>query len=72
MGSCVNITTHAVDKEGQTIEFLLSAKRDISAAKGFFKKIIRTVMHKNRRSSLLHCFRLPPDKERLATFRALK
>ncbi len=31
----------AVDKEGQTIEFLLSAKRDISAAKRFFKKMLR-------------------------------
>ena len=31
----------AVDKEGQTIEFMLSAKRDISAAKRFFKKVMR-------------------------------
>src|SRR5689334_2185226 len=31
----------AVDKEGQTIEFLLSAKRDISAAKRFFRKMMR-------------------------------
>ena len=31
----------AVDKEGQTIEFLLSAKRDVSAAKRFFKKMMR-------------------------------
>jgi transposase-like protein len=30
-----------VDKEGQTIEFLLSAKRDVSAAKRFFKKLMR-------------------------------
>jgi len=30
-----------VDKEGQTIEFMLSAKRDISAAKRFFKKMMR-------------------------------
>src|SRR2546423_8576425 len=31
----------AVDKEGQTIEFLLSARRDVSAAKRFFKKMMR-------------------------------
>ena len=31
----------AVDKEGQTIEFLLSAKRDVFAAKRFFKKVMR-------------------------------
>ena len=31
----------ALDKEGNTIEFMLSAKRDISAAKRFFKKVMR-------------------------------
>lgn len=31
----------AVDKEGNTIEFMLSAKRDVMAAKRFFKKIMR-------------------------------
>jgi transposase-like protein len=30
-----------VDKEGQTIEFMLSAKQDVSAAKRFFKKMMR-------------------------------
>ncbi len=30
-----------MDKEGNTIEFMLSAKRDISAAKRFFKKLMR-------------------------------
>jgi IS6 family transposase len=31
----------AVDKEGNTIEFMLSEKRDVSAAKRFFRKIMR-------------------------------
>jgi transposase-like protein len=31
----------AVDKEGQTIEFMLSAKRNISSAKRFFKKVMK-------------------------------
>ncbi len=30
----------AVDKDGNTIEFMLSARRDISAAKRFFKKVM--------------------------------
>jgi IS6 family transposase len=31
----------ALDKEGNTIEFMLSAKRDVCAAKRFFKKMMR-------------------------------
>lgn len=31
----------AVDKEGATIEFMVSAKRDVAAAKWFFKKLMR-------------------------------
>jgi transposase-like protein len=31
----------AVDKAGNTIEFMLSAKRDVSAGKRFFKKMMR-------------------------------
>lgn len=31
----------ALDKEGNTIEFMLSAKRDITAAKRFFKKMMK-------------------------------
>ncbi len=31
----------SIDSHGQTIEFMLSAKRDVSAAKRFFKKLMR-------------------------------
>jgi transposase-like protein len=31
----------AIDSAGQTIEFMLSARRDVSAAKRFFKKLMR-------------------------------
>ncbi len=31
----------AVDKDGRTIEFMLSAKRDVTMAKRFFKKMMR-------------------------------
>ena len=31
----------AIDSTGQTIEFMLSAKRDVSAAKRFFNKLMR-------------------------------
>jgi transposase-like protein len=31
----------AIDSTGQTIEFMLSARRDVSAAKRFFKKVMR-------------------------------
>lgn len=41
VGKACKYLYQAVDKEGQTIEFMLSAKRDISAAKGFFKKMMR-------------------------------
>ena len=33
--------SRAVDKDGQTIEFMLSAKRDVLGAKRFFKKLMR-------------------------------
>ena len=41
VGKSCKYLYRAVDKEGQTIEFMLSAKRDISAAKRFFKKMMR-------------------------------
>jgi transposase-like protein len=41
VGKTCKYLYRAVDKEGQTIEFMLSAKRDISAAKRFFKKLMR-------------------------------
>jgi transposase-like protein len=41
VGKTCKYLFRAVDKEGQTIEFMLSAKRDVSAAKLFFKKMMR-------------------------------
>src|SRR4051812_31850675 len=41
VGKTCKYLYRAVDKEGQTIEFLLSAKRNVSAAKRFFKKVMR-------------------------------
>ena len=41
VGKACKYLYRAVDKEGSTIEFMLSAKRDVSAAKRFFKKMMR-------------------------------
>src|SRR5437763_8769573 len=41
VGKTCKYLYRAVDKEGSTIEFMLSAKRDVPAAKRFFKKLMR-------------------------------
>jgi transposase-like protein len=41
VGKSCKYLYRAVDKSGQTIEFMLSAKCDVSAAKRFFKKLMR-------------------------------
>src|SRR5437016_3769060 len=41
VGKACKYLYRAVDKEGQTIEFMLSARRDVSAAKRFFRKVMR-------------------------------
>jgi len=41
VGKSCKYLYRAVHKEGHTIEFMLSAKRDVSAAKRFFKKMMR-------------------------------
>src|ERR1041384_8819761 len=41
VGKTCKYLYRALDKEGNTIEFMLSAKRDVSAAKRFFKKLMR-------------------------------
>ena len=41
VGKSCKYLYQAVDKEGQTIEFMLSAKRGVSAARRFFKKMVR-------------------------------
>ncbi|HEY0378389.1 MAG TPA: IS6 family transposase [Pyrinomonadaceae bacterium] len=41
VGKSCKYLYRAVNKEGQTIEFMLSAKRDVFAAKRFFRKMMR-------------------------------
>jgi IS6 family transposase len=41
VGKTCKYLYRAVDKQGNTIEFMLSAKREVSAAKCFFKKMMR-------------------------------
>jgi transposase-like protein len=46
VGKTCKYLYRAVDKEGSTIEFMPSAKRDVSAAKRFFKKMMRAEYHR--------------------------
>jgi transposase, IS6 family len=46
VGKACKYLYRAVDKEGSTIEFMLSAKRDVCAAKRFFKKMMRAEHHR--------------------------
>src|SRR5262249_58284038 len=39
----------AVDSTGQTIDFMLSAKRDTKAAKRFFRKMLKAPKHRSPR-----------------------
>ena len=39
----------AVDSTGQTIDFMLSAKRDTKAAKRFFRKMLKAPKHQSPR-----------------------
>jgi transposase-like protein len=41
VGKSCKYLYRAIDSTGNTIEFMLSAKRDVSAAKRFFKKMTR-------------------------------
>lgn len=41
VGKTCKYLYRAVDKQGQTIEFMLSAKHDVSSAKRFIKKVMR-------------------------------
>ncbi len=41
VGTAWKYLYRAIDSTGQTIEFMLSARRDVSAAKRFFKKLMR-------------------------------
>jgi transposase-like protein len=46
VGKTCKYLYRAVDKTGNTIEFMLSAKRDVAAAKRFFKKMMRADRHR--------------------------
>ena len=41
VGKTCKYLYRAVDKSGQTVEFMFSTKRDVAAAKRFFKKMMR-------------------------------
>lgn len=41
VGKTCKYLYRAVDNSGQTIEFMLGAKRDVSTARRFFRKVMR-------------------------------
>ena len=45
----------AVDKQGKTVDFLLRAKRDVAAAKAFFRRAVKSQggCHKRSRSTVI-------------------
>ena len=46
VGKSCKYLSRAVDKEGNTIKFMLSARRDVSAAKRFFQKLMRVAQRR--------------------------
>jgi IS6 family transposase len=60
----------AVDKQGNTIEFMLSAKRDVSAAKRFFNRMMRADQRRlpfsisvDKNATYLEAFTASQDEE---------
>ena len=58
VGKTCKYLYRAVDKEGPTIEFMLSAKRDVSVAKRFFRKMM-SAEHRHLPFSIRGCLKSP-------------